>query len=79
MEIRTETCEQCGETWNVSKCAQYYAGVYICPYCDADNRKKGGRYHEGLPVQKKRVLSAGRRVQKSAGAHKGVPGDVQTA
>jgi len=53
MEIRTETCEQCGETWNVSKCAQYYAGVYICPYCDADNRQKRRAVSRKITSRKK--------------------------
>lgn len=37
--MRKERCEQCGRIWGVSACARYYAGVYICPQCEAKNRR----------------------------------------
>lgn len=37
--VRKERCEQCGRVWGVSACASYYAGVYICPQCEAKNRR----------------------------------------
>lgn len=30
---RYEKCENCGRTWNVSRRAVPYAGVYVCPEC----------------------------------------------
>lgn len=37
---RYETCEQCGQRWNVSRQARLYAGVYVCPTCTEENRRK---------------------------------------
>lgn len=40
--LRYERCEQCGEIWNVSTTAKLlYGKYYICPKCDAKNRKGG--------------------------------------
>ena len=39
---RHERCEQCGERWNLSPGAKYYAGVYVCPKCEQKNRKAAG-------------------------------------
>ena len=39
---RHERCEQCGRDWNVSQCAKLlYGKYYICPQCEAKNRKAG--------------------------------------
>ena len=37
---RYETCEQCGEKWNVSTHAKLiYGKYYVCPKCDLKNRR----------------------------------------
>ena len=36
---RYERCEQCGRIWNVSVTARLFAGVYVCPACEKDNRR----------------------------------------
>ena len=39
-EPRHETCIQCGRDWNVSVRAKLFRGKwYICPQCEAKNRK----------------------------------------
>lgn len=38
-EKRYEVCEQCGRRWNVSACARFYAGVYVCPRCAEGSRR----------------------------------------
>lgn len=35
-----ERCEQCGLVWNVSEKARLTAGVYVCPVCEAKNRRR---------------------------------------
>ena len=44
---RYETCEQCGQCWNVSRQARLYAGVYICPECAGRNRRGGDGHDRG--------------------------------